>query len=120
VWHGIKTRKEELVIRWSEIESIHIGHWERGWARYSNFVAANLADSRVTKTDDSLIALGIPKTKMQYYFLTIKTTKGYYYAFDQTFNLMKDARQAIIDAGKEFWTNLSPLPNQGSWASFRK
>ena len=38
---------------------------------------------------------------MNYYFLTIETKKGDYYSYDLQFNLMSDAKKAIIDMGRK-------------------
>ena len=101
IWKGLKTNKEELVLKWNEIASIHVGQWDRWWARYSIILTSYLGDKRTTNTEAILTGLGIPARKMQYYFLTIETKKGNYYSFDLQFNLLDSAKKVIVDLGKE-------------------
>ncbi|MBS3135790.1 hypothetical protein J4401_02415 [Candidatus Woesearchaeota archaeon] len=101
IWKGIKRHKEELFIAWDEIDAVHIGEWSRWWLRYSSLVTLYMGDKRATTIDGALTELGIPVKRMNYYFLTIETKKGDYYSYDLQFNLMSDAKKAIIDMGRK-------------------
>ena len=94
-------KKNDLILNWNEVNKIHIGVWNKFWARHWNIITPYLAGERMSNLEKTAQLINVPVTRWKSYFLTIITRKKEIYAIEINMNMLQKIKSTVESFGKK-------------------